>query len=162
LFLYCVGSMTSWLLSEAFMRKTRDAPLSKVVEPGEGAPKLAKAHSLGCKRSFLILLVQIVAVAAAYFLTQAFLFLEPQSSLAQKQVMLWGYRGAYTAGTCENCQDAFALAKAKGLHGVEFDVRFTSDLKMVVMRDGSLRARPTGPGGSVTRAWRTCSSCALS
>ncbi len=144
------------------MRKTRDAPLSKVVEPGEGAPKLAKAHSLGCKRSFLILLVQIVAVAAAYFLTQAFLFLEPQSSLAQKQVMLWGYRGAYTAGTCENCQDAFALAKAKGLHGVEFDVRFTSDLKMVVMRDGSLRARPTGPGGSVTRAWRTCSSCALS
>jgi glycerophosphoryl diester phosphodiesterase len=59
---------------------------------------------------------------------------------ALKRARIISHRGEYDNVTVmENTLDAFARAQALGIWGVELDVRWTADLKPVVVHDADLR-----------------------
>ena len=60
--------------------------------------------------------------------------------------MVIGHRGVWMRGVPENSFEAADLAKSYGFHGVEFDVRLTSDKVLVVMHDDTLDRTTTGTG----------------
>jgi glycerophosphoryl diester phosphodiesterase len=141
------------LLKEKVMHDEQHEPVIKAIKSQTSLPtaheeqvQRAAHHSFGWKRELAVFAIQLCVVVVVYFVTQMFLFIETQAPYYQKQIMVWGHRGAWTDGVCENCADAFTFAKSKGYHGVEFDMRLTKDNVLAVMHDTTLDRTTNGTG----------------
>ena len=79
-------------------------------------------------------------LAGAALVLAAYLFLSAPSLRARKTPLarLYAHRGLHGCGAAENGLEAFGRAVEAGV-GIELDVRFTADKKLVVFHDDTLR-----------------------
>ncbi len=86
-----------------------------------------------CIGLIIILIITVIWIAIRYMLWKP----DPLSSFFGSEQLLLGHRGAVSKAP-ENTITSFMAALTAGAHGVELDVRFSKDKKVMVIHDSSL------------------------